>query len=188
MRSALAILTALLLLPGARPLEGQQGPGQLDLEPEPVAFALDGASVTAAYQRGPWRYAAEVFGVEPGESLHGNEGFDASLTGLELKLERFFGDSRAGLFAGVEAGIGRREITHDASGRSGRSIEYSAGVVGGYRWYTGLGNLYLMPQAGLSFSLDPEDLTIRGDTFEARRLTPFATVGVGWSFGRVRGP
>lgn len=188
MRSVLAILTALLLVSGLRPVAGQQGGSRLDIEPEPVAFLLDGASVTGAYHTGRWRYAVEVFGVEPGPSLHGNEGFDASLAGVELKLERFFSDTPAGFFAGVEAGVSRSEVTHETSGRTERRIQYSTGVLGGYRWYTGLGNLYLMPLAGLSVSLDPDDVTIRGDSFEAPRFTPYATVGIGWSFGRVGGP
>lgn len=188
MRTTLVILTALLLASSIQSVEGQQRASHFDLEPEPVAFLLDGASVTGAYQTGRWRYALEVFGVEPGESLHGNQGFGASLTGVELKLERFFTDGPNGFFLGVEAGVSRLEVTHDLSGQTEQSVQYSTGVLGGYRWYPGLGNLYLMPLAGLSVSLDPDDVTIRADTFETRRFIPFATVGIGWSFGRSVSP
>lgn len=185
MRTTVVILIAVLLACSTSPVVGQQQASHVDVEPEPVAFLLDGASVTGAYQTGRWRYALEVFGVEAGESLHGNHGFGASLTGVEVKLERFFADGSGGFFAGVEAGVSRLDITHDPSGQKEQSVQYSTGVLGGYRWYSGLGNLYLMPLAGVSVSLDPEDVTIRGDTFETRPFTPFATVGIGWSFGKV---
>ena len=73
-------------------------------------------------------------------------------------------------------------MIHRESGISEDHTQFSAGVRGGYRWYTGLGNLYLSPTAGLVTSLNSKDFEIEGETFETGPVTPFATVGIGWSF------
>lgn len=183
-RIAMFVVAGFLLLAGPLSAQRNEVPPQLDVEPEPVAFVLGGGSVTAAYQTGPWRLGVEVYGVEPGEALHGNEGFDASVTGTEVNLVRFVTAPRSGAFAGVEVGLGRHRVTHRASGRTAEHVQYSTGLRAGYRWYTGLGDLYLMPMAGMSVSLNPRDVEVRGDTYDSGRFTPFATVAIGWSFGR----
>ena len=157
---------------------------QVDLETEPVAYLLRGAGGTVAGQIGEWRLTLEGFYVRQPQFLHGNEGFEASTWGGELHTGWFFTDGPGGWFVGPEFGITRQDVTHRETETTKHHIEYAVGLRGGYRWYPGLGNLYLNPHGGVSFTLNPRDFDIAGDTFESGRLTPFATLGIGWSFGR----
>lgn len=166
------------------PQQRQQDPvRRLEVEVEPVAYILNGAGIHGRYQRGGWRYSLELFGVEIPESLHGNEGLKATTRGAELHFEYFFDDAPAGFFFGPEVGIGRFEVTHRETGTARDRIQYSAGLRGGYRWFTGLEDLYLAPVAGLVTTLNPADMEVEGETFESGPVTPFVTVGIGWSFG-----
>lgn len=124
----------------------------------------------------------EVFGLEVPEGLHGNEAFDNDLLGAELHAEHFFGGGPEGFFAGPEVGVSRFEVTHRKTGASERRVQVSTGVRGGYRLYVGLGDLYLSPQGGLVATLNGDDFEIAGDTFETGPITPFVTIGFGWSF------
>lgn len=166
----------------AKPVNAQERTYRLEIETEPVAYILSGAGGTVAYHRNYWTYSIEVFRADIPQSLHGHEKFGTSTVGAELQAERFFGESSDGFFAGPEIGIGRLDVTHHASGKQESHVRYSVGVRGGYQWYTGLGNLYLSPVVGLVYTLNAEAIEIEGDTFESGPLTPFGTVGIGWSF------
>lgn len=182
MRYLASIIVLLFFLSSAETAEAQQEVQRFEVEVEPVAYILNGAGVTGAYQRGRWNYSIEVFGLEIPESLHGDERFGVSTLGAELQAERFFGAPEAGFFAGPEIGVSNLEVTHQASSTRESRMQYSVGLRGGYRWYTGLGDLYLSPVAGLVYTLNSEAIEVEGESFESGSLTPFATVGIGWSF------
>lgn len=131
---------------------------------------------------GNWKYEVEVFGLEIPESLHGNDGFTASPLGAELHVEHFFGEDPGGFYVGPEAGIVQLEVTHRASGMSTQKTRYSIGVRGGYQWYTGLGNLYVSPVVGVSYTLNADAIDVGDETFETAPIGPWGTVGLGWSF------
>ncbi len=184
MRTLASFLTAVILLVAAGPAPAQQAPRHLDLEVEPLAYAFGGAGGHVAYQTGSWKYEIEVFGLQIPESLHGNDSFTASPLGAELHFEHFFSEDSGGFYVGPEAGIVRLDLTHQASGTSEQHTRYSIGVRGGYQWYPGLGNLYVSPVIGVSYTLNSEPITIGGDTFESAPVGPWGTVGIGWSFSR----
>lgn len=48
----------------------------------------------------------------------------------------------------------------------------------------GLAFVLLSPVVGVSYTLNGDDVTIAGDTFEAKPLGAWGTVGIGWSFQR----
>ena len=164
------------------PLEAQENHRQFEVEVEPVAYIFDGAGIHGRYLHDDWRYSVEVLGLTIPKSLHGNEELEARTRAIEVHFERFFSDSHDGFFAGPEAGISNFEVTHSASGESKDRIQYSVGLRGGYRWYPGLGDLYLAPVGGLVYSLNSEDIEIQDEVFESGPVTPFVTVGIGWSF------
>ena len=184
MRPIVSVLTIAVLLVSAGPVQAQKDARHVDLEVEPLAYAFGGAGGHVAYQAGSWKYEVEVFGLEIPESLHGNDGFTASPLGAELHFERFFSEEPGGFYAGPEAGFVRLDLTHEASGASEQHTRYSIGVRGGYQWYTGLGNLYLSPVVGVSYTLNGESVSLGGDTFESAPIGPWGTVGIGWSFSR----
>lgn len=173
---------ALILLFSAATAQAQPGGQHLDVEVEPVAYALGGAGGHVGYQVGRWSYTAEVFTLTVPEALHGNEGFEVSPLGAEFHAERSFSAAPGGFYAGPEVGVSRLKVTHQASGRSETHTRYSVGLRGGYRWHVGLGGLYLSPVVGLVYTLNSQAVHIEGETFESGPFTPFATVGIGWSF------
>lgn len=184
MRTIASFVAAIFLLSLAGPAQAQQASRHLDLEVEPLAYAFGGAGGHVAYQSGAWKYEVEAFGLEIPESLHGNDGFGASLLGAELHFERYFGEGPGGFYVGPEVGLVRLDLTHRASGRGEQRVRYSIGVRGGYQWYPGLGNLYISPVVGVSYTLNGGSVSVGGDTFESAPIGPWGTVGFGWSFGR----
>ncbi len=182
MRSTIVAIILLILLSSIKTIEAQDKSSHFDIEVEPVAYILNGAGITGQYHTGDWHYAIEIFGLEVPESLHGNERFTASVMGAEFHAERYFQESSQGFYIGPEFGVGELEVTHVSSGVTEKHINYSVGIRAGYRWPTGLGALYLNPVAGMSYTLNSKDIDIRNETFETGPLTPFATVGIGWSF------
>ena len=151
---------------------------------EPLAYAFGGAGGHIGLQVGDWKYEVEVFGLEVPQSLHGNDNFTASPLGVGFHFERLFGSDPGGFYAGPEVGVVRLDLTHDASGTSEHHARYSVGGRGGYTWYPGLGNLYVSPVVGVSYTLNGEDMTVGGDTFESAPVSLWGTVGIGWIFSR----
>jgi hypothetical protein len=156
----------------------------VDVEVEPLAYAFGGAGGHVGVQAGVWKYEVEVFGLEIPEALHGNDGFSASPLGVELHVEHFFGEGSEGFYVGPEAGLVRLDVSHRASGRSTQETRHSIGVRGGYQWYPGLGDLYVSPVVGISYTLNAEPIDVAGETFESTPVGPWGTVGIGWSFSR----
>lgn len=91
-------------------------------------------------------------------------------------------DRAGGFHLGPELALSRLDVTHRESGETAGRLNYSVGLRGGYRWYTGLGGLYFNPVGGLMYTLNAGDIDLADESFETGSLTPFVTVGAGWSF------
>lgn len=184
MKSSFTTFLIVLLMLAVQPLKAQESSRNrgFGIETEPMAFILGGIGATGSYQHGSWTYSIEAFGelIVP-ESLHGNDGFRSSLKGVELQVERFL-TGTDGFYLGPEVGVSSLAVTHKATNSSKRKTGFSVGLRGGYHWNTGLGNLYVTPVGGLSYSLNAEDMQIQGETYESGSVTPWATIGIGWSF------
>lgn len=184
MRKFPLAFTALILIKlilSTQTIHAQERIGQFHVEMEPVSYLLNGASITGAYQTGQWTYSVEVFSRENPGFMHGNNNFDTSVQGIELQFESFI-SSTSGFFVGPKVGIFNREITHTPTGDTNERINLSVGMRGGYQWYPGLGGMYLTPVAGLGYSLNEKDLKINDATFNSSYLTPWGTIGIGWTF------
>ncbi|MCC5906449.1 MAG: hypothetical protein JJU13_09595 [Balneolaceae bacterium] len=153
-----------------------------DIDIDPIVFALNGFSFHGGYIAGAYRFDLGVFGLDIPEWLHGNEDFDSSFIGAGWKVDRFFKGYADGFFAGVDGGVSRITVTHTAADVDKDRIQYMLGLRGGYRWNTGLGNLFVTPWIGLGYTLNAKDVEIEGDIFESSSLTPFPTVHIGWRF------
>lgn len=185
MRFRVSLLSiVLLLVAGPLSVDAQPTVRHVDLEVEPLSYAFGGAGGHMGLQVHRWKYEVEVFTLDIPESLHGNDGFTASPLGVEFHAERTFGDHADGFYVGPEVGVVRLELTHRPSGRTERHTRFSAGVRGGYTWYPGLGNLYISPVVGISYTLNGAPIDMAGETFESAPFGAWGTVGLGWSFSR----
>ncbi|MEX0662371.1 MAG: hypothetical protein WEA58_02700 [Balneolaceae bacterium] len=153
-----------------------------DIDVDPIAFALNGFSFHGGYITGAYRYDLGVFGLDIPEWLHGNENFSTSFVGAGWKVDRFLKGYADGFFAGIDGGISRLTVTHAATDTDKDRLQYMLGIRGGYRWHTGLGNLFVTPWLGLGYVLNAEDIEIEGDVFESSAFTPFPTIHIGWKF------
>ncbi len=184
MRTLSTLFVIVLLAASVNLTPAQPTVRHVDLEVEPLAYTFGGAGGHVAVQLNAWKYEVEAFRLEIPASLHGNDGFTASPLGVELHAERHFGEDPSGFYVGPEVGVVQLNLTHDANETSERHTRYSVGMRGGYTWYPGLGNLYVSPVVGVSYTLNGDDVTIAGDTFESKPVGAWGTVGIGWSFGR----
>lgn len=175
-------LAVILALMGGFTAQGEEHDRQISVSVEPLAYVFDGAGIHLAYQPHQWRYTVEAFTLTVPRSLHGNGAFNSSMTTVELHIERFFTEDRSGFFLGPEVAVGQSRIEHRESGDVEENIQYSVAARGGYRWYPGWSDFYFNPVAGLSVPLNSEDVTTHGETFESGAFTPWATIGLGWSF------
>ncbi|WP_397235870.1 hypothetical protein [Parapedobacter composti] len=153
-----------------------------DIEVDPIAFALNGFSLHGGYLTGAWRFDLGVFGLDVPKWAHGNEGFEARAIGAGWKADRFFRKAPDGFFVGVEGNVTKTTITHTASAGKKDVMEYSLGIRGGYRWNTGLANLYVTPWLGLGYILNAKDRTINGEVYKTGPFQSFPTVHIGWKF------
>ena len=182
MRYLFKLILILILTMTFTRAHAQSQEKRFDIGVEPVAYLMDGASLHAGYHLGSWRISAEWFQLQPPESIHGNTGFTASQNAVELKVNRYFRPDAAGFFVSAETGLNRQQVTHRATGESRDRLLYVAGARTGYRWNTGLGNLYVTPLAGLVFKPAADDIELAGETFESKSLQPYGTVNFGWTF------
>lgn len=183
MRRAISTFLLALFVFFSMPTANAQGiKKEFSIETEPMAYILGGVGMTGSYQYGSWTYSIEAFGeLTIPELLHGNQGFEARLVGIEVQIERFL-NGTDGFFLGPEIGISKLEVVHKSSDEEKAHTGYSVGLRGGYHWETGLENLYVSPVAGVGYSLNAEDIKIQNQTFESGDFTPWATIGIGWSF------
>lgn len=182
MRSLAITFATFLILTITLPLNAQDKVKRFSIETEPVAFILNGAGITGAYQYGSWTYSIEAFGeLRIPESLHGNDEFSTKIKGVIFQAERFI-TGTSGFYIGPEFGISSLDFTLESTGESKTFTGYSMGLRAGYHWNTGIGNLYLSPVAGIGYTLNARDIQIADKTFESGPVMPWATVGIGWSF------
>lgn len=182
MRSLIITSVIALMIVTVEPLKAQDKLNHFSIETEPVAYMLNGAGITGAYQHGSWTYSIEAYGeLRVPESLHGNEEFSTEVKGLLFQAERFI-TGRSGFYIGPELGISLIDFTLKSTRQNKTFTGYSVGLRAGYHWDTGMGNLYLSPVAGLGYTLNNKDVEIADKTFERGPLVPWATVGIGWYF------
>lgn len=181
MRIATIILILLILFSSKTFAQSDRSP-RFDIDIDPIAFALNGFSVHGGYLNGAWRFDLGVFGIDIPVWLRGNEDFNSSFIGAGWKVDRFFKGQPDGYFAGLDGGIQWLNVTHKATDMDKDRVQYMLGLRGGYRWNTGIWNLFVTPWLGLGYSLNAENVEINGDVFESSSFTPFPTIHIGWVF------
>lgn len=154
---------------------------QVEVEVDPIAYALRGYSVHVAKVLGRTRVDAGVFGLEVPTAFHGNDGWNSSMRGVGMKWD-YVGASSDGFFAGLDGGYARGAYTFDATGTTEKRDIIGLGVRGGYRYSIGRRGLFISPWASVSYNLDGDDVRVGSATFKRRKIELFPTVHLGWRF------
>jgi hypothetical protein len=174
-RPILALLALTSILAGTTPAFATDL--ELDIELDPLAYALGGHSVHGGISWDHFRFDVGAFGLELPESLHGNPGFDASFAGFGAKLDWLPREDRSGLFIGIESSMNQQLISRgDAFAKAtqvtlGGRIGYRVDIWGGF---------YVSPWVGVGHSFGPTSIEVAGQSFEQSSLLVFPTIHVGY--------
>jgi hypothetical protein len=154
---------------------------RVDVEVDPMAYALQGHSVHVGVGTGRFRFDVGAFGLELPAWAKPNTAFDAGFAGFGAKAHAHWFEDGTGPFAGVGLGAVRTVVQHRASGVAARDTSLGVGVEVG--WLVPLvAGLYVKPWVGVSRTLGAEDVEVDGERFEAVRWQVFPTVHLGYVF------
>lgn len=171
---ALGLLVALL---GTQEIHAQS----INLEIDPIPYALNGFSVAAGVNMDHMGYEIEVFGIEVPEAFHGNEGFTRYVWGVSAKADYYFRGADDGLFTGIDVDVTSARYTLNETGGDINKTHVSAGLTFGYKVKL-TDDLYVTPWAGLGYMFNADDLSIDGEMFQQNALRPFPALSIGWQF------
>lgn len=175
-RRAFPALAALLLVVAA-----PGGAQTVDVEVDPIAYALDGYSVAVGASTEDLRYEAEVFGLRVPEEVHGNPGFTQRVRGVSLKASYYPTGTDGGVFVGADVDLASTRLTHDGTDASTVETRLGAGVTAGVRIHL-TPDLYVKPWGGVSHTFAATDVAVSGRTFRRDPWSLFPALSVGWRF------
>jgi hypothetical protein len=174
-----ALLPALLVVLVAAPAAAEPG---VDVEIDPIAYALDGYSLHAGVTHDRLRIDLGAFAIAVPEAVHGNDGFRASFDGFGAKAQYFVLRPQAGPFVGAGAGVARLLVERDGTQLAERTTGLSAGVHVGWRFELPH-DFYATPWIGVDYTLTgADDVMLDGATFERSAWSVFPTVHLGRRF------
>jgi hypothetical protein len=152
------------------------------IEVDPFAYPLAGFSIHAGYLSGPLRFETGAFSLRVPSFLAAEDGWTLRVTGVVADAD-YIGDDHRGWFVGVVGSALFNRYTLDATGERERHTLWHLGPRAGYVWYPGWGeHFYIAPWGNLGVILNPEDVTVSGETYPGSRWQPFLTIHVGWRF------
>ena len=152
--------------------------GQLEVELDPIAFAMGGYSLHLAHGLGSTRLDIGVFGLDVPESIHGNRGWTQAFDGVGLKWD-YVGTDPFGLFVGLDGGYMRNRYSRRGEAGSELRDVTGLGVRAGYRFRL-TDSFYVVPWVSVSRLFGAHDVHMGQGAFSTRTLQVFPTVHVGW--------
>lgn len=154
---------------------------QVEVEVDPLAYALNGFSLHVAKILGVTRLNVGTFGIDIPHLLHGNDGWSSRMRGVGVKWD-YLGSNPDGFFVGLEGGYMRTEYTLDAAAASEKRNVVGMGVRGGYRIPLGRSGLYVVPWAAVSYNLHGDDVVVGSEAFDRSRVAIYPLFHIGWRF------
>jgi hypothetical protein len=95
----------------------------------------------------------------------------------------WIGADHRGWFVGLVGSALFNRYTLDATGERASHTLWHVGPRAGYVWYPGWGeHFYVAPWGNVGIILNPEDVTVSGETYPGSRWQPFLTIHLGWRF------
>lgn len=157
----------------------------IEIEVDPIAYALKGYSIHAIYTHNRFRYDWGFFGIEQPAGITGNRDFTVKTTGFGLKANYLLQGVK-GAYVGLDAGHATNTVSHKKSGQRDIGHNASFGAHIGYRFFlfprnqSALSGLYLTPWAGLSYNINYDKVKLEG--YKENSLGYFATFHIGYRF------
>ena len=176
--------------PPAEPLPDGPSAVQFDVEVDPLAYAFEGYSLHVGLRTGISRLALGAFAAAYPDPLKANRDLDARQSGAGIKLDfrpfrrapaptEWQRDLLQGPFVGLGASYSWLFVREPRSGGSDTGFQVRLTVRCGWGIPLAWG-LYVTPWASVGYVLGARDLIAAGEIWEAKRLTLFATVHLGW--------
>ncbi|MBF0280921.1 MAG: hypothetical protein HQM13_24225 [SAR324 cluster bacterium] len=157
---------------------------EIEIEVDPIAFALKGHSFHVAYAGDENRFDLGIFALELPEDSS-NKYFTVFFKGYGVKWD-YFGGSVEGGFIGVQASTANVEFEYDdpddnISKQSTRRRVNNYGVRVGYRF--GADGFYITPWISADKNeLIGDPVVLAGEEYDLSEISLFPTVHIGYRF------
>jgi len=153
---------------------------RLDVELDPLAFALNGFSVHAGLRVRHFRFDVGAFGAELPAFMLSDDAFSSRFSGFGVKFDYHLRDRVGGPFVGLSAGRVINTVIHEPSGLAQSRAVHEVSARVGYEFDLVWG-LYVVPWVSVGASFGSREVTVDDDTLEARGpITVFPTVHLGY--------
>lgn len=162
------------------PKTQDHAPIHVDVEIDPIAYALDGFSLHVGLNKGRYRLDLGAFGLAMPEFVHGQDGFDASFAGFGGKFDVALHEDGWGPFASLEGAYTRLTVRDRQTTQSADDPALGVGVRVGWRFNV-VDNFYVVPWVGVGYRFG-SDVNVAGRVFENNNITVFPTVHLGYRF------
>lgn len=179
------IATAAIALPSF----AQTSSPRLELEVDPIAYALNGYSFHAIVVKNRVRTDLGVFGIEQPEGYSGNNGYHIKSKGVGMKVN-YLVDAKQHWFAGIGFGYANNQVRLNETGETVQQGVASVGVHAGYRWFmfpqksNALRNLYVTPWMSIDYNTTTNRIKFEDSGYKQKSFTLFPTVHIGYRFSK----
>ena len=165
-----------------------QKTNHLEIEIDPIAYALGGASGHVAYTWKNERIQLGYGQLTLPESMQSNEDVQESFKAISLKWDYFFFNDNAnhGFFAGPTFDYLFLSY-EDKDANSYTDNQLAIGLRLGYKFdlfkkSKSMNGLYVTPWIGASYLTTADDIELGSTTYNRNAVNIFPTVHLGWSF------
>jgi hypothetical protein len=154
----------------------------LDLEVDPIFYAIDGSSVHFGISSQNHRVELGAFQLKGADSeIHENDNFDLKLEGIGIKYDYLFGQYE-GLYMGWELHLAETEYTHTPSNEIFKRHVTTTAPRIGYR-FTYLNCLTVSTSLAYDILLDEgDDVFVGQDQYKNKNGGFVPTVHIGFYF------
>lgn len=178
------ILAVILMMAGEIFAQKSQ---RIELEIDPIAYALKGYSVHLIHVQNRWRKDLGVFAIQQPQGYGPNSGYSIFSAGVGAKLNYLL-NKKETWFAGIGGGYVENNIRQIATEQTAVQKLLSIGVHAGYRWSpfrnskSVFRGLYLAPWASLDYNHALNAVKWDKSSYQQARFSVFPTVHLGYKF------
>ena len=181
------ILTVAVIITSLSGVNAQSN-NHLELEIDPLAYSLGGASGHLGYTFKNERIFLGYGQLTLPEGMQTNKNVSESFKAISFKWEYFFGreDASKGFFAGPSADY--MFLTYeDEMGNITKDDQLNLGIRAGckfdlFKKSKTLKGMYLTPWISASWLTKPGEIRVGDQNYERKSFNIFPTVHLGWSF------